>query len=123
MRAIAAGLLLLLGCIHAHAADITLVCKAKESLSDGTQTSYVRRFEITEEPRYWRSQVDSGSGFRPNREGVIKQIDDLRIVLQDDPILKAYIDRSTGELYMKFYSLNSVHRGTCEKSNTAGKKF
>lgn len=106
-----------------EAADLTLICKAKESLPGGTQTSYVRRFEITEEPRYFKSQVDTGAGFRPSREGRIKQIDDRRIVLQDDADMRAYIDRTTGELYMNIYSQKAIHRGTCEKAKPAATKF
>lgn len=105
----------------AHAADLTVLCNVKQVVDGKTQPQFQRRYEIDLEPRYFRTSVDTGKGFRGEEEGFPKDVNNTRIVFVDDGKISQFYDRTTGEYAYKDVERNVEAIGRCIERTGKGK--
>lgn len=107
--------LLLLTTPAVHATDLSIVCDVKQTTGGKAQSAFKRRFDIDFEPRYFRSAVDTGKGFRGKEEGFPEDINAMRIVFVDDGNISQYYDRDTHEYVYQDLNANVEAKGKCRE--------
>ena len=105
----------------ANATDLSIVCDVKQTTDGKEQSAFKRRFDIDFEPRYFRSAVDTGKGFRGKEEGFPEDINAMRIVFVDDGNISQYYDRETHEYVYQDVNANVEAKGKCREQATGDK--
>ena len=102
----------------AQASDITIVCDVQQTADGQSQSSFKRRDEIDLEPRYFRTSIDTGKGFRRSEEGFPADLSASRIVFVDDGTVTQYYDRDKREYVYQNVATNVEASGKCVEHTT-----
>lgn len=108
-----AGLLLTMFLTQSNAADLIVVCSVKEVAKNQTPSTYKRKYEIDFEPRFFKSSVDMGNGFRHSEDGFPKDINASRVVFAEDGTTSQYFDRQTSQYVYKNVASEVEATGSC----------
>lgn len=110
---------MLLACPSVQAGDLTITCNVQQTREGQNKTEFKRRFEIDFEPRYFKTSVDNGKGFRGKEEGFPADINAMRVVFIDDGKVSQYYDRETHEYVYQDVTTGIEAKGKCtEESGT-----
>lgn len=109
------GLFLSIFLTHANAADLTVICNVKEVAKDQTKSTYKRRYEIDFEPRFFKTSMDTGNGFRHSEEGFPKDINAMRVVFVEDAAVSQYYDRKSSQYFYKNVVSGVEATGPCSQ--------
>lgn len=107
--------------IQSNAADLVVVCNVKEVAKNQTPSSYKRRYEIDFEPRFFKSSVDLGNGFRRSEDGFPKDINATRVVFAEDGTTSQYYDRKTSQYFYKNVASGVEATGSCAQESRSKK--
>ena len=112
---------ILLGITSAQASDLKITCKVQQTTEGKKQPEFKRRFEIDFEPRYFKTAIDNGKGFRSTEEGFPQDINNTRVVFVDDGKVSQYYDRSTHEYVYQDVTAGIEAKGKCDEEGQAAK--
>lgn len=107
--------------IQANAADLIVVCSIKEVAKNKTPSTYKRKYEIDFEPRFFKSSVDTGNGFRHTEDGFPKDINATRVVFAEDATTSQYYDRKTSQYFYKNVTSEVEATGSCTQESRSKK--
>lgn len=114
--------LMALTALPAKASDITVICEVRQTADGQSPKNFKRRFAIDLEPRYFKTSVDNGKGFRSEEEGFPKDINPARIVFVDDGKILQYYDRTNSAYVYQDLTSGIEATGKCtEKRDTSRK--
>ena len=114
--------LILFGMPVAQASDLTITCNVQQTTDGKQKTEFKRRFEIDFEPRYFKTAVDNGKGFRTQEEGFPQDINNTRVVFIDDGKVNQYYDRGTHEYVYQDVAAGIDAKGKCAEQSQQPKK-
>lgn len=100
---------------ESNAADLTVICNIKEVAKNQTQSTYKLKYEINFEPRFYKSYVDKGNGFRNSEEGFPKDINATKVVFTEDTTTNQYYELKTSQYYYKNAESEVEATGACSQ--------
>ncbi|MDQ7970398.1 MAG: hypothetical protein REI95_12220 [Oxalicibacterium faecigallinarum] len=103
------------GIAPAKASDLTITCDVQQTPEGQKKTEFKRRFEIDFEPRYFKTSVDNGKGWRGREEGFPEDINATRVVFIDDGKVSQYYDRATHEYVYQDVTAGIEAKGKCRE--------
>jgi hypothetical protein len=99
----------------ATAAEISLVCRVVAVHDDGTESSFLRRLEISLTGMIYTQLDDHGHGYALVGNGAVAKADKDRIVLRDDSRITWVINRKDWSYVLRNNTRGTMQLAACRK--------
>jgi hypothetical protein len=99
----------------AEAAEINLVCRVVATHSDGTESSFLRRLEISLTGMIYTQLDNHGDGYALVGNGAVAKADNDRIVLRDDSKITWVVSRKDWSYFLRNNTRGTVQLAACRK--------